>query len=279
MNIRTDLAYESYGANQADSIPGVAVTESHHPLYGIHRVSIISREGSETLGKPPGNYVTLELAKNYKYDPQGVETLFHALGEMLTEFIPKEGSCLIAGLGNASITADAIGPRVLHHLLITRHLMDALPDSFPHLRCVAALAPGVLGTTGIESGDMIRAIVKEISPDFIVCIDALAAADPSRLLTTIQLCDTGLVPGSGIGNTRASLTPDALGIPVIAMGVPTVIYADTILKNPQNPQHELIVTPKEIDQAISDLSKLMGYGLNLALHPGLTLSDVTHFLS
>ncbi|MBR6764151.1 MAG: GPR endopeptidase [Clostridia bacterium] len=279
MSIRTDLAYESYGANQAVSIPGVTVSESHHSLYGIHRVSITSKEGAETLGKPMGNYVTLELVKHYKYDPKGAETLFQALGELLAEFIPKEGSCLIAGLGNASITADAIGPGALHHLLITRHLKNSLPDSFSHLRCVAALAPGVLGNTGIESGDMLHAIVNEIHPEFMICIDALAAADPSRLLTTIQVCDTGLVPGSGIGNARASLTPDVLGIPVIAIGVPTVIYADALLIHSENPEHELIVTPKEIDQAVADLSKLMGYGLNLALHPGLSLSDVIHFLS
>lgn len=283
MNIRTDLAYEAYTAHEAEAIPGVSVNEERHKLFGIHKVTISSSEGERRLGKPSGHYTTLEIASHYRYDPSGFQTILQAISKITSDYIPKSGSCLIAGLGNAAITADAIGPGVLQKLFITRHLQKSLPEPFNSLRPVSAVAPGVLGTTGIESGDIIHAIIEYIHPKFLVVIDSLAAGSSARLLNTIQFCDTGLVPGSGIGNARASLTPENLGVPVIAIGVPTVIYADTLLSEAESDGnsdlHRLVVTPKEIDQAIRNLSKLIGYGLNLSLHPTLSQADLEHLLS
>jgi len=284
MSVRTDLAHEALSENLQNTSSGVKSTDREAPFCHIFDVEVTSSAASRRLEKPKGHYVTLELDFGYQNDPKGFQSLCRTLANELSLFLPK-GDCLIAGLGNRQITADAIGPAVIRNILVTRHLVQGLPTYFKNIRKVSALTPGVLGTTGMESGDIIRGILHAVPPDFLLVIDALASASVQRLLTTIQITDTGLVPGSGVGNARAELTPDRLGLPVIALGVPTVIHAGTLVKELSGKETldpacgDLVVTPKEIDDRLDVLAKLIGYGLNLALHPSLSFADIAQFLS
>ena len=186
-------------------------------------------------------------------------------------------SVLVVGLGNRAITPDAVGPDAIDSVMVTRHLREQLPEHFGQFRSVAALAPGVLGTTGVESADMIRALADRLHPDAIIAVDALACAELDRLGRTVQLTDTGITPGSGVGNDRTGLSRDTLGIPVAAIGLPTVIDAGGFSDDPRAAQ--MFVTPRDIDAVVRDAAKLIGYGINLALHDGLTIGDVDMFLS
>lgn len=280
---RTDLAEEAVSARKAAFLDGVEVFEKKEKGFPLYDVRVKTFKASQALEKPTGRYLTFSLYDGYKSVKNGFSDAVSVLSEAIRAFLPKEGEILVAGLGNREVTSDAIGPETLRSIVVTRHLIRSLPDSFGSLRPVSALAPGVLGVTGIESGDILEGVFREISPKALVVIDALAAESASRLLTTVQITDTGLVPGSGVGNARAKLTPEALGVPVIAIGVPTVIYAETLLREAagalSSPFGDLIVTPKEIDGAVKDVSKLIGYSLDLALFDGMTLSDAAHFLS
>ena len=200
---------------------------------------------------------------------------------------------LVVGLGNRAITPDNIGPKAADQTMVTRHLVERVPEHFGSFRPVAALAAGVLGTTGMESGEVVRAVAEQIKPACVVAVDALASRSLRRVCRTIQLADTGITPGSGVGNARAALNAETLGVPVIAVGVPTVVDAATLTcdvlaeagKGELNPAalqgagDGLIVTPKDIDTQVHDLAKVIGYGINLALHTGLTIGDVELFLS
>ena len=188
-----------------------------------------------------------------------------------------DASVLVVGLGNRAITPDAVGPDAIDSVMVTRHLREQLPEHFGQFRPVAALAAGVLGTTGVESADMIRALAVHLHPDAIIAVDALACAELDRLGRTVQLTDTGITPGSGVGNDRAGLSRDTLGIPVAAIGLPTVIDAGGFSDDPRAEQ--MFVTPRDIDTVVRDAAKLIGYGINLALHDGLTIGDVDMFLS
>lgn len=199
----------------------------------------------------------------------------------------------MVGLGNRAITPDNIGPKAADHTMVTRHLVEQVPEHFGAFRPVAALAAGVLGTTGVESGQLVRAVAERIRPACVLCVDALAARSVRRVCRTVQVADTGITPGSGVGNAREALNAQTLGVPVIAIGVPTVVDAATLTRDvlAQAGREELephalgeaggglIVTPRDIDTQVHDLAKVIGYGINLALHPGLTIQDVELFLS
>jgi len=280
---RTDLAFEAAFLNNTMKTlknQGVQVRKMQKNGISIHDVTVETEAGERAMGRPRGRYVTLSAEHFAAGDPGDLPADGAVLGEVLREFLEPYQKFLAVGLGNPRVTMDSLGPLCVEKLFVTRHVMmtepTALPGAYGNL---SAIAPGVMGQTGIETAEVIGALIRAVEPDCVIVVDALAARSTKRLNRTIQITNTGIQPGSGVGNHRNALTKESLGIPVIAIGVPTVIYADTILKNPQNPEHELIVTPKEIDQAVADLSKLMGYGLNLALHPELSLSDVTHFLS
>ena len=206
----------------------------------------------------------------------------------------EEGdTVLVVGLGNRAITPDNIGPGTLEYTLVTRHLVEGAPEYFADFRKVAAVEPGVLGTTGIESVEIIRAVVEKIRPDRVVAVDALASRSLSRLCRTVQIADTGIVPGSGVSNARAALSKETLGVDVIALGVPTVVDAATLAADMleqsgggqlQRDKLEemgsaMIVTPREIDRSVRDIANLLGYGLNLALHDGVGIGDIDMFLS
>jgi len=296
---KIDLALEAKelaeGSPQKTTrLSGVKAQEDTLFGYPLTRVDILDQAGEAALGKPKGAYLTLDLPQL----PQDREETLRAARAVAAALealpvLPKTGTVLVAGLGNRQVTPDAIGPRSTEFLLVTRHLVAELPEDFGTLRPVAALAAGVLGTTGMESGEVVRAVAEQIKPACVVAVDALASRSLRRVCRTIQLADTGITPGSGVGNARAALNAETLGVPVIAVGVPTVVDAATLTcdvlaeagKGELNPAalqgagDGLIVTPKDIDTQVHDLAKVIGYGINLALHTGLTIEDVELFLS
>lgn len=283
-SIRTDLAMESAQlfrerSGSGEDIPGVVSRQKRRGGYPVTTVEIRTAEGERALGKPRGRYVTLELDSLLRREedafPKAVEVLAEELRETLN--FPNNSSVMVAGLGNRDITPDAIGPCALDNLMVTRHLREKLPEYFGHFRPVSALRAGVLGTTGIESAAMISAMAGAVKPDAVVAIDALASRSLDRLCRTVQIADTGIVPGSGVGNARQALSRETLGVPVIAIGVPTVVDASAFTDEPAC--EGMIVTPRDIDKNVKDIAKLVGYALNLALHEGLCIEDVDMFLS
>jgi len=297
---RTDLALEARElweetAEETTKLEGVKVREETREGYQVTTVTILNEQGAEALGKPVGTYVTLELDGLLRREEAAFSRAAGALSSCLTQLLhlPEGASALVVGLGNRAITPDAIGPKTAEYTLVTRHLVEQVPEHFGTFRPVSALAAGVLGTTGMESGELVAAVVEKIHPDCVLAIDALASRSLQRVCNTIQLADTGIVPGSGVGNSRAALSRETLGVPVIAIGVPTVVSAGTLAcdllteagradLDPEalaNLGEDLIVTPKDIDAHVKDLSKVIGFGLNLALQTGLTVEDIEMFLS
>ncbi len=286
----TDLALESaqlWREQNPGELHGVRSREFHCKGFPVTEVEVLNEEGERAVGKPAGHYRTLELGsrqgRSADYFPRLVEALAEELRSLLAL---KEGeSVLVVGLGNRNVTPDAVGPWAVEQTVVTRHLVSARPEQFGQFRPVSAVATGVLGTTGVESGELVRALCGQLHPAAVVAVDALAARSAQRLCTTIQLADTGIVPGSGVGNARFALTEEALGTQVIAVGVPTVVRGAVLCANlggtreEQEALGELFVTPKDIDDTASELSRAIGWGLSLALQEDLTLEDVRLLLS
>ncbi|MEY8401721.1 GPR endopeptidase [Oscillospiraceae bacterium 44-34] len=292
---RTDLALEARElwqeqAGELTALPGVEARDVLREGVPVSTVRVLSKEGERALGKPRGNYVTLTLEglANREEDifRRAVRAVAGELSELIRE-IPQNGLVLVAGLGNRAITPDAIGPKVHQNILVTRHLVRQMPEHFGSLRPVASLAAEVLGTTGVESGELVRAVCEKIQPSCVVAVDALASRSLKRLCKTVQIADTGITPGSGVGNHRMGLTRDTLGIPVIAVGVPTVVDGATLaadlLGTEELPDlgegRDLLVTPKDIDSQVNDLSKVIGYGVSMALQPGMEVDELELLLS
>ena len=313
----TDLALEATAALRGDAnaeLTGVRMTERKHEAATVTWVEVLSSIGERTIGKPVGNYITIDSPglrrRNRDLQEQVGEILTGELAELLK--LPPDAPVLVVGLGNWNATPDALGPRVTGKLLVTRHLRDFVPQELAGgLRPVAAISPGVLGITGIETAEVIRGIVDHVRPAAVICIDALAARSVERIGTTIQLADTGINPGSGLGNQRKGLNRETLGVPVIAMGVPTVVHASTIAHDAiealadhfrdqpsffgifQSPEErrnivnqvlspsvgELVVTPKEIDDLIEDMSKVIAGSLNAVLHTSVTAKDLLRYIN
>ena len=291
LNQHTDLALEARelwqeSAGETTKLPGVRARE--HKVRGVTVtvVEILDAQGAQALRKPEGTYVNLELEKGLLREPAGFSRAAAQLGRELARLIPQEGPVLVAGLGNAAVTPDAIGPRALDHLVVTRHL----GANFPRLRAVSAMAPGVLGTTGLESVEVIRGLVERAQPVCVVVVDALASRSPERLCSTVQLATTGITPGSGVGNRRAAFDRQTLGVPVLAVGVPTVVEASTLLHDTLEQagagtarhrisfDRTLVVTPRDIDARVGQISRLLGYGISLGLHRSLSMADVSCFV-
>ena len=280
--IRTDLAMEAHAcwkesAGETSELKGVIARDETLRGFPLTRVEIVDNEGAAALQKPQGTYLTLDVSRCQ--GPEGLQEAAGAVAELLEPLLPEEGPTLVAGLGNPAMTPDALGPRCMDHLLITRHLKDVLPQ----LRETAALSGGVLGTTGLEAAEWVRGVAEHMKPAAVIVVDALAARSLDRLCQSVQLSDTGLVPGSGVGNHRMALNRETLGVPVISVGVPTVVSLETIIHdltddcgNP--PQKGFFLTPDAIDAKIKKLSKIIAYGINLALQPGLTVSDLDALL-
>jgi len=209
------------------------------------------------------------------------------LAQLLRPLLPSKGTVLVAGLGNRELTPDALGPLALEHLIVSRHLIGAMPGEFGHLRPVCALATGVLGSTGIESAEILRGAAQRVEPSAIVAIDAMASRSLDRLCRTFQLSDTGIAPGSGACNPRQELNERTMGVPVIALGVPTVVDARTLALEllPQGqideksiPDGGMLVSPKDIDLQVAKCAKVLGYALNLALQGQMTAPEMEQYL-
>ena len=322
-SIRTDLAIEArelaqQEAKQADHLEGVAVKTEENPDYFLTHVEIHSDKGSRLMGKPMGNYITLEAEKLKENDAECHEKIIKVLAENIRSLaqFDEESCILVAGLGNWNITPDALGPKVVSKILVTRHLQGTLPEEIEEtVRPVAAVSPGVMGITGIETGEIIKGIVERLQPSLLIAIDALAARRSNRINAAIQLSDTGISPGAGVGNKRMMLDQESLGIPVIAIGVPTVVDAATLVNDTmdrilgemmqqtekgsaffqtlqsleQEEKYQMIadilgpytgnmfVTPKEVDAVVDRLANIIANSINIAIHPGVTMDDINKY--
>ena len=300
--IRTDLAMESAGAMGGRELPGVQISEWETGGVTLTEVKIETDEGARLLGKPVGLYVTLECEGVKRRNVEARRAMSALLGEELARLLPDDNGApvLVAGLGNRTVTPDSLGPLTVDRTLVTRHLYAERPELTRRgMTPVCAVAPGVLGVTGVETSEMVRAISQAVRPRAVVAVDSLAARAVSRVASTVQLTDTGIRPGSGVGNHRAALTAETLGAPVLAVGVPMVIYAATIArdafgllsKDDDSPEHEqaldamakellagslgeMIVTPREVDDLVSDAAAILAGGINRALHPGLSEQEI-----
>jgi spore protease len=313
----TDLAVEATAALRGEAqreIPGVRM-EEYHPSDDITVtwVEVLDGRGVAAVGKLPGNYATVEAPGLRRRNRDLQEAVGRALVEQLHRMLglSETASVLVVGLGNWNATPDALGPRVVNQLMVTRHLKDYVPEEVAGgIRPVAAISPGVLGLTGLETAEVVLGIVERMKPDAVIAIDALAARSIERIGTTVQVADTGINPGSGIGNKRVGLTRETLGCPVIAIGCPTVVHAATIVgdtldlmiermqgKKPflfsalepnerrelvrealQGASGELVVTPKEVDELIEDMSKVIAGSLNAVLHTSVHARDLMKYL-
>ena len=273
-NVRTDLASEVVQRPENASLAGLELNEERICGCRVTAVKINGGEASKVLCKPIGNYLTLELDEYIRRRENSFSDAANALSQLMRRFaeIQNAQSFLVACLGNRAITPDAVGPEVSDSLIVTRHLKQSLPQEFAALSSVAVLRTGVLGTTGIESAQSLKALCGLVQPDCVIAVDALASGDLDRLCRNVQICDSGIAPGSGVGNDRAELNRESLGVPVIAVGVPTVIDAAAFCADES--AAGLFVTPRNIDELVRSVSKLVAYGLNLALHPGLSIADV-----
>lgn len=292
MGLYTDLALEARELNP--DIKGV--TEETEKSGGIEvtRIRVTGEEASEKLGKKKGTYITLDAPGLIDRPPELFSELAIRLSKELERLLGRGGadSCIaVVGLGNRSVTPDSLGPRVAERILVTRHIKQFMPEAFDFpLASVASIAPGVLGSTGVETFEIIKGIAERIRPDAIIAVDSLASRRASRISTTVQISDAGIDPGSGVGNTRAGLNRESLDIPVIAIGVPLVVYASTITQDTISMIAEetglhsdeeklkalaekvitermdgMIVTPKDIDLIVSDMSGIIAEGVNRAL--------------
>ena len=290
MYVRTDLAMEErelwqQSAEEQTELSGVWAREYERRGVKTTVVRILNEEGESALHKPAGTYWTLELTALARRERDAFERSVGALTAELKRLTKDYASVLVAGLGNDAVTPDAIGPQTLRNLIVTRHLKKAEASGLDGFRCVSAVQPGVLGTTGLESVELVRGAAQHVEPELILVVDALAARDPARVCTTVQLADTGIVPGSGVGNSRAAFSRETLGVPVIAIGVPTVVDAQTFLSehdelcNLNNCRSGMVVTPRDIDARVREIARVIGYSIDLALHPGLAIEDVPCFLT
>ena len=278
MEIRTDLALESFSA---DSLPENVHIYTRGEAFDITEIIIDDDSCLDTIGKGRGRYITLEGSSLSRFS-DNYQLMAQELSQELAALLP-EGEVLVVGLGNNDITPDAIGPQTAAKVLATRHLRGELDSGEEHfltsMRPVSAFAGGVMGQTGIETAEIVRAISAELRPAAIIAIDALACTDISRLGTTIQLTDTGISPGSGVSNRRQELSEKLFHIPVIAVGVPTVVDMHTIVrsltgKSINGELPNMMVTPRDIDRLTERASQLLAFGINLALQPTLSFEDV-----
>lgn len=294
MAFRTDLAVEAIENHKsAAALPHVRQSDRTFEGFAVHEVRILSEDAAREIGKPQGRYLTLELDALIRREEDAFPRACKALSTLLRELLPRpnDGPVLIAGLGNRMITPDAIGPQTADHVIATRHLVAQSPAIFADWRPVSALAPGVLGQTGVETGEVICGVLDRVRPAAVIAVDALAAGRLSRLLRTVQLADTGITPGAGVGNARTALNEETLGVPVIAVGVPTVVDGATLaheissqLGQPacealDDLSQPVMITTRDIDREVADISRMIGYAVNMALHPHLSVADIDLYLS
>lgn len=275
MAVRTDLALEAKtlweeSAGETTKLEGVRARTRQRGGTEITELDILDERGEKALGKPAGRYLTMELPRYDRDIRKPAEVLAQELRDLLRD---DKGSVLVVGLGNRAVTPDALGPQTVSRLFLTRHLIENLPAQFGACRCVCALTPGVLATTGIETLEVVRGAIEHVKPTAVLAIDALAAGSMERLCRTVQMTNTGIVPGSGVGNRRAAFDRESLGVPVYSLGVPTVVDATD-----GQAEAQLIVTPRDIDAQIRFFSGVLAGGVNLALHPDFDFGDFAQFV-
>ncbi|NLI88859.1 MAG: GPR endopeptidase [Epulopiscium sp.] len=323
MNVRTDLAIEISESLQkghtSSSIPGVSIEKIHKEDEEIRvtRIIIEDSKGEEEMGKPKGSYITIENPYMQVNDPDAHQEVIKVFAEELLKLVPQTSNkeVLVVGLGNVDATPDALGPKVSSKVVVTRHIDEKLPWQIDQSVCqLSSITPSVMGITGIETSEIIKGVVDKIKPDYILVVDALGSRSASRVNTTIQINNTGIEPGAGVGNKRKAITEENMGCPVIAIGVPTVVDAATLVNDmldhliqsmlAQAEDQEfykmleglsrkekyllvkevlyphignMFVTPKEIDEVIGYLSNIIANGINIAMHPGITADDINRF--
>lgn len=325
INVRTDLALEAKEIYQQEhkkekDIDGIEVINEVDKDINVTTVKVKNAQGSEKLGKPIGDYVTIDIPTFTAYDGETMDRVSQVVAEVLGRMIKLDvdKTALVVGLGNWKVTPDALGPKVTEGIMVTRHLKTVMPEIMDEsVRPVCSIAPGVLGITGMETVEIIKGVVQKVHPDVVICIDALAARRVERVNTTIQISDTGISPGAGVGNNRKQINEENLGVKVIAIGVPTVVDAvtiandtidmviDSLMNNSSSGNDfykmlnsmdrneksllirevlsskalgEMIVTPKDIDLVINSLSKIISNGINMAVQPNMDMEDINKFM-
>lgn len=277
MNCRTDIALDRQEMLADTDQKGIRVRKWKKENARVTEIEILNDYGEQTLNKPKGKYITVDLPE-FSHESELLDGRLTAISESIKNLLPENAQkILVAGLGNDDITPDALGPLCAKQIFATRHIKgDLITDlSLTNLKSVAAVSTGVLGQTGIETAEYIKGIVDLIKPDAVIIIDALASRRLERLGKTVQLTDTGITPGSGVGNFRKTIDKTTLGVPVISMGVPTVVDGNTIVsdltggkaQNNQINADEMMVTPREIDTIISRAARLISLSINCALQP------------
>ena len=277
MNARTDLAIEKDSFISGDRPKGIRRKIFETEKTKVTKISVLDKEAAEAIGKPVGEYITVELDE-FSYDTELLDDRMKSISTQISSLLPKgDGTVLVAGIGNKDITPDALGPRCAEGIFSTRHITSELAEEIglDFLNPVCSLATGVLGQTGIETGEIIKSVADAIKPKAVIVIDALAAAGLERLGRTVQITDTGITPGSGVGNKRAEISKNTLGVPVIAIGVPTVVDAVTLARamtgnktaTESSEAQNMMVTPREIDVMIERAAKLISLCVNCALQP------------
>ena len=294
MPYRTDLAAETARDFSEKNLLGLEQEDCEFGNLQVHTVRIIDRTTAEMVGKPVGEYITITTPPLSSGLEISEEELCHIAGQ-IAGLIPEEGLILVVGLGNNDITPDAIGPRTVHRVIATRHLSREIKEQsgLEKLRAVAVLSPGVLGQTGMESCEIIHALVEDINPRAVLVIDALAARSAERLCNTIQIANSGISPGSGVMNSRKEVSLNTLGVPVVSIGVPTVVDAATLagdllggedcleaLRPVFEPGgRQMMITPREIDTVISHACHALSMSINKALQPDMTLEEISYLVS
>ena len=282
MNFRTDLALERCENLDKKSLDGINMDIIEKDGARITRIDVLDEKGERAVGKPKGRYVTVEVAP-FTHQAQFIDETLEAVADEIRRIVPQKGSVLVAGLGNMSITPDALGPKCASMIFATRHITGELLRStgLSGLRCVTSVSTGVAGETGAEAGEIIKGIVQTVNPDVVITVDALAARNVERLGRTIQMCDTGIIPGSGVGNSRQEISEKTIGVPVISIGVPTVVDAATLImdctgneKSVSEKAESMMVTPREIDLMIERAAKLTSLAVNRALQPDISAEDL-----
>jgi spore protease len=309
--IRTDLAMEATEATGKSEIPGIAVhKEDNGDGVSLTRVKVIDAQGSKAIGKSIGTYITVEVPALANSDRTTEEKASKVIAKEIRALAGDQAirnGVLVIGLGNRMVTADSLGPAVCDMLFVTRHIRQYAPEEIDdRVNTVCAVAPGVLGVTGIETGEIIEGVVENIKPSLIIAVDSLASRNVSRIRTTVQISDSGISPGSGIGNKRKALNMETMGVPVIAIGVPLVVYASTIAEDLITAAYEkngnsngisdpdikkmiedisntngaeMVVTPKEIDFIVHASARVISNAINLALHENMTLTEIQKYMS
>ncbi len=287
MDLRTDLALEQHEINSKSATDGIEKKQTSSGKTKITEIRITNSNGEKALKRKMGTYITVELP-GFGAATDIFGDGMRAVANELKKLLPTDGLVLVAGLGNEQITPDALGPECASLIFSTRHIGKELQKSigFDSLRPVARITPGVLGQNGIETSEILAGIIRQVSPAAVITVDALASRRLSRLGCTVQICNTGITPGSGVGNARAEISCDTMGVPVIALGVPTVVDAATLAYdltgssgNLEKSGETMMVTPREIDLIIERASKFVATAINTALQPDMSPEEIYSLVS